>query len=224
MGSSPFWRIELRHRSACCHKGCNSATLFARGATATFKRLARKGPSRAPRPRAGPRSGAPILPQALAHGHDVSLAVLEPRGLRTASGCDAVPQLDPWHVVFLEDDAPRLEVGHLCLDVVDLPERLAGLRCACMAGLIHEDFGTAASVDHAAAVLLRRREPEGLLVESPRALEVGSGDIRANGCSRKHRVLLGLSTQARALPWTETPPASLGERWRVAPPEPKVPE
>src|SRR5947207_11456853 len=94
------------------------------------------------------------LSEALADGHDVSLAVLEPRGLGTAPSCDAVLHLDPRHVVFLEDYPPGLELGHLRLDVGDLPERLAGLRGACIRSRIHEDVGPAASVDHAAAVLL----------------------------------------------------------------------
>src|SRR5207253_3299588 len=109
--------------------------------------------------------------QALAHRHDVPLAVLEPRGLRAASGRDAVLHLDPRHVVFLEHDASALERGHLCLDVVDLPERLAGFRRTRIGGRIHEDFGVAALVDYAAAVDLSGLESHGFLVEFSRALE-----------------------------------------------------
>src|SRR5437762_4591162 len=81
------------------------------------------------------------LSEALADGHDVSLAVLEPRGLGTAPSCDAVLHLDPRHVVFLEDHASGLELGHLRLDVSDLPERLAGLGGARVRSLIQEGFG-----------------------------------------------------------------------------------
>src|SRR5256886_13315577 len=49
--------------------------------------------------------------------------------------------------VFFEDHASGLELGHLRLDVGDLPERLAGLRGACIRSRIHEDVGPAASVE-----------------------------------------------------------------------------
>src|SRR5438445_546227 len=111
-------------------------------------------------------------------------------GTGTSAGGDAVLHPDPRHVVFLDHDAPRLQLSHLRLDVVDLPKRLAGLRCARVAGRIHEDVGAAAFVDHTAAILLPGREPEGLLVESPRALEVGSADIRTNRPGGQHRMLL----------------------------------
>src|SRR5207248_6799011 len=71
------------------------------------------------RPSIGDRSGA------LDNGEDVALAVLEPRRLRAAGGHDAARTLLARHVVVLEHDAARLQIGHLALDVVDLPERLA---------------------------------------------------------------------------------------------------
>src|SRR5205814_9468092 len=94
------------------------------------------------------------LSEALADGHDVSLAVLEPRGLGTTPSCDAVLHLDPRHVAFLEDHPPGLELGHLRLDVADLPERLAGLRRARVRGLLQHGFALHASIAHVAAVLL----------------------------------------------------------------------
>src|SRR5205807_1959090 len=79
---------------------------------------------------------------------------------------------------------------HFGRDVVDLPERLAGLRRTRVGGLIHEDFGAAARVDYTTAVRLSRLEPHRLLVEFSRALEVGNGDVRANRCGAQHQELL----------------------------------
>src|SRR5437773_9983191 len=98
------------------------------------------------------------LSEALADGHDISLAVLEARGLGTTPGCDAVMHLDPRHVVFLDDHAPGLELGHLRLDAGDLPERQARFRGARVRRLIQEVIGRLASTSHAAAVLLPAHE------------------------------------------------------------------
>src|SRR2546428_12437516 len=68
--------------------------------------------------------------EALADRQDIPLAVLEPRRLRAAAGRDAVDRLDPRHVVFLEDDAARLQLRDFGRDVVDRPERGARLRGA----------------------------------------------------------------------------------------------
>src|SRR6266545_585447 len=67
------------------------------------------------------RSPLGMLLQPLDHGHDVSLAVLEPGGPGPAPGGDAVLHLAPGDVVLLEHDAAGLELGHLRLDVLDLP-------------------------------------------------------------------------------------------------------
>ena len=58
--------------------------------------------------------------EALADGQDLSLGILEPRRLGPTAGRDAVPHRTI-ALVLLEHDAPRLELGHLSFDVVDLP-------------------------------------------------------------------------------------------------------
>src|SRR5258705_5379574 len=65
---------------------------------------------------------------------NVAFTVLEPSGFRAARGHDTARTFLPGHVVVLELDAARLQLGHLALDVVDVPERLArarrpGIRC-----------------------------------------------------------------------------------------------
>src|SRR5580704_5904268 len=80
-----------------------------------------------------PRAGSFVRErrlQALADRHGVSLGVLEPGGLRTATGGDAVDHGAAGHVVLFKPHAPRLQCGHFRLDVVDRPERLTGLGCA----------------------------------------------------------------------------------------------
>src|SRR6266851_877331 len=63
-------------------------------------------------------------------GEDVAFAVLEPRRLRAAGFDDAARALLARHVVVLELDPARLQPGHLALDIIDLPERLARQRGA----------------------------------------------------------------------------------------------
>src|SRR5713226_1950871 len=96
--------------------------------------------------------------EALADRQSISLGVLEPGGFRAAARRDAVLHPDSGHVVFLEHHAPSLELGHFGLDVAHLPERLAGFRRPRVFRRIHEDFGAAAFVDHAAGVFLLRRK------------------------------------------------------------------
>src|SRR6266849_6613349 len=124
--------------------------------------------------------------EALADCQNISLAVLKPGGFRAAGGRDAVLHPDPGHVVFLEHHAPGFELGHFGLDVAHLPERLAGFRRPRVFRRVHEDFGAAAFVDHAAGVFLLRRKSKGLLVEIPRPREIGNRDVSANRRSSQH--------------------------------------
>src|SRR5437660_10310558 len=104
---------------------------------------------------------------------DVAFAVLEPRRLRAARGDDAARALLAGHVVVLEFDAARLQLGDLALDVADLPERLARLRRARVRRRIEEARRLVAElVDHAARRLQLRPKAELVFVEAPRASDV----------------------------------------------------
>src|SRR5688572_1945875 len=110
---------------------------------------------------------------ALDHGENVALAVLEPSGLRAAAGIDAVLALHVRHVVFLELHAAPLQLGDFALDIVDLPERLARLGSAGVRRRIEEaSCAFAELVDHAARHFLLGLEAELALVELAGAADV----------------------------------------------------
>src|SRR5204862_7959769 len=113
---------------------------------------------------------------------DVAFAVLEPRRLRTAGLDDAARTLLARHVVVLELNAARLQLGHLALDVVDLPERLARPRGARVRRRVKEACGLIAElVDHAAGHLHLRPKAELVFIETSRASDVLGGDVRVEG-------------------------------------------
>src|SRR5687767_10127703 len=109
------------------------------------------------------RSG---LPGVLDDGEDVPFGVLEPGGLRAAPGDDAVDRLETGRVVFLEGHAPRFEFRDGPLDVLDLPECLAGAVGAGVRGRVEEGCGSVRElVGDAAGDLFRWMEPKRLFVE-----------------------------------------------------------
>src|SRR5207248_11796837 len=98
--------------------------------------------------------------------HDVAFAVLEPRRLRAAGGEDSARALFAGHVVVLEYDTARFQLGDLALAVVDLPERLACSRRACVVRRVEEACRLVAElVDDAACYLKLWPEAELAFVE-----------------------------------------------------------
>src|SRR5688572_2662922 len=114
----------------------------------------------------------------LYYGEDVALAVLEPRRLSAPAGEDAVLGLHVRHVVFLELHAALLQLGDFALDVLDLPERLAGLRGAGVLGRIEKARSALAElVDHAAGDLLLGLEADLVLIEPAGAADILGGNV-----------------------------------------------
>ncbi len=70
-----------------------------------------------------------------------------------------------------------------------MPVRLACLGCARVGGLVHEDLGPAALVDHAFRIFLLRRQSDSLLIEFSRPRHVGGWDVSANWCGSQHLIL-----------------------------------
>src|SRR5688572_30804839 len=119
----------------------------------------------------------PLYRKALDEREDVALAVLEPGRPGAAVGDDAIRVL-AGHVVVLELHAACLELAHLALDVVDLPERLARLRGAGVGRRVEEAGGALAElVRHPAGELASRLQTELLLVESAGPRHVTGRDI-----------------------------------------------
>src|SRR6185437_12802929 len=129
---------------------------------------------------------------ALDDREDVAFSILEPCRLRSAGGNDAARAPFARHVVVLELDATRLQLGHFTLDVIDLPERLARLRRAGVRCRVEEACRPVAEfVRDAARDLVLRSEAELVFVEAARAGYILGGDVRVEGKSLQHVSLHG---------------------------------
>src|SRR5690606_27727648 len=125
--------------------------------------------------------------------HDVALAVLEPGGFRAAGGHDTARALFAIrHVVVLERDAARFQLGHFALDVRDLPEGLARLGRARILRRIEEAGSPAGElVDDAPGHLLFRVQADLLLVKPSGPGNVPGGNVGMHGKVLQHDRRLG---------------------------------
>src|SRR5687768_2106001 len=181
--STPTWNFSARRRAAAapctCRSTCATWTPWSSApwprarsssgrsrtsSTATAAARCRTPPATSgtspPTRKTSPRRSCASAPRrllkALDEREDVALAVLEPGRPGAAVGDDAVRVL-AGHVVVLELHAARLELAHLALDVVDLPERLARLRGAGVGRRVEEAGGALAElVRHPAGELASR--------------------------------------------------------------------
>src|SRR5437763_12674078 len=121
-------------RTHCVTNCCNGPNTIRRGAFSSRTAIRSK---RTPRGRCASwrdrseqegRAGTaelrlPRASRVLNERHDIAFGVLEPGRLRAAGGNDAARTLLAGHVVILEFHTAALQVRHLALDVVDVPER-----------------------------------------------------------------------------------------------------
>src|SRR5215471_17388564 len=108
---------------------------------------------------------------ALHYRQSVAFRVFEPCGLGAAAGRDAVLGLQVRQIVLFEVHALALELSNLAFDVIDLPERLAGLGGSGIGRGVQEACGAAAElIEDASSALSLGLEAELLLIEAPRAI------------------------------------------------------
>src|SRR5688572_21986492 len=126
----------------------------------------------------------------LDEGHDVALAVLEPRGLHAVADGDVAlhgEAADLVGLVVLEHDAARAQLLDFLLHVVDLPEGLARLRGAgAVARVVEERGGVVAELVGDAAFDLLALEAHLVLVEAAGARDVTGWNIGIERMGLEH--------------------------------------
>src|SRR5215218_7206421 len=127
----------------------------------------------------------------LGERHRVAVRVLDPDGPEAAGIEDAaLVGLEPGLVVLLEDNAPRRELVHRLVEVIDEP---TGERRGRLAGVfwreIDKDPGPLrAGIALALLLLLAGHQSQLVLVEAPCPVEVGYGQQRLDAAvAQSHR-------------------------------------